>query len=459
MKKDLTVGNPMKLIIYFTIPLLIGNVFQQLYNTADTLIVGRTVGFQALSAVGVTGALVFFVIGFAQGLTGGFSIVTAQKFGSKDIEGVKRSVASSYILSFIINIVLTVAGVILAGWLLHVIETPDVLYKDAYDYIIVIFYGTGAAIFFNILSNLLRAVGNSKWPLYFLIAASVVNIALDYILILWFHMGVTGAGLATVISQIVASLLCFEYIRRRVPELNITFKDFKVTKKDLWEHIRVGIPMAVQISIIAIGILVLQKALNNLGALAVGAFTVAQRIDVLAVQCLLSFGITMATYTAQNYGAGNVERIKKGVIDGTIVSVIFAILSAVLILSVADFSIRIFLKMDGSGTDQVEEVVRLAKVYLIINCSMYVFLALLLVYRSTLQGLGNSIIPTFAGIMELIMRTAVALILPAYIGFAGISWASPVAWIGAFIPVFLAYLYIIKKLSKRFRFCNTGASS
>ena len=233
MKKDLTVGSPLKLIILFTAPLLIGNIFQQLYNTADTMIVGRTISLDALAAVGVTGSLVFFVIGFAQGLTGGFSIITAQKFGNKDMEGVRRSVAASIILSAIITVILTIISVILAGYLLHIIRTPLELYDMAYDYIIVIFWGTGAAIFFNLFSNVLRAIGNSKWPLYFLIVACIVNIALDYILILYFHMGVAGAGLATVISQIIASLLCFEYIRRFVPELQARGSDWKITKKDV----------------------------------------------------------------------------------------------------------------------------------------------------------------------------------------------------------------------------------
>lgn len=450
MKKDLTTGSPLKLIIYFTIPLLIGNLFQQLYNTADTMIVGRTIGLNALAAVGVTGALVFFVIGFAQGLTSGFSIITAQKFGNKDEAGVRRSVAASFILALIINLVLTIISVLLAGVLLRAIYTPSELYQDAYNYIIVIFWGTGAAILFNLFSNMLRAIGNSKWPLYFLIVACIVNIVLDYLFILSFNMGVAGAAFATVISQITASLLCFEYIRRYVPELQAKGSDWKVTKQDLWEHIRVGIPMAVQVAIIAIGIVILQGALNKLGSLAVGAFTVAQRIDVLAVQCILSFGITMATYTAQNYGAGDIPRIRQGVRQGTIVSVAFAVISGILILLAADFSVRLFLGKDITDPAHIEETIRLAKIYLTINCSMYIFLALLLVFRSTLQGLGNSLIPTVAGVMELIMRTVAAIILSAYIGFAGISWASPIAWVGAFIPVFIAYFYIIKRLMHKY---------
>lgn len=452
MKKDLTVGSPLKLIIYFTIPLLIGNLFQQFYNTADTMIVGRTISIDALSAVGITGALVFFVIGFAQGLTGGFSIITAQKFGNKDMAGVKKSVAASCILSLMITVILTLISVLLSGILLRAIETPPELYNMAYTYITIIFWGTGAAILFNLLSNILRAIGNSKWPLYFLIVASVVNIVLDYVFILYFKMGVAGAGLATVISQIAASLLCIEYIWRYVPELKAKGSDWKITKKDVWEHIRVGIPMAIQVAIIAIGIVVLQRALNQLGTLAIGAFTVAQRIDVLAVQCLLSFGITMATFTAQNYGAGNIPRIRQGVYYGSLVSIIFSIASAVIILLAADFSVRLFIDTKNTSPAQIEEIVRLAKLYLLINCSMYIFLALLLIFRSTLQGLGNSVIPTVAGIMELIMRVVAALVFSIYFGYAGICWASPVAWIGGFIPIIIAYMFIIKRLSRKYLF-------
>lgn len=446
MKGDLTSGSPLKLIIYFTIPLLIGNLFQQLYNTADTMIVGREIGLSALSAVGATGALVFFVLGFSQGLTAGFSIVTAQKFGNKDMDGVRRSVASTAVLCIIMTIVLTVLSVSLAGFLLKLIETPEDLYEDAYSYIIIIFWGTGAAIIFNMFSNMMRSLGNSVVPLYFLIIASVINIALDYLFILYFKMGVAGTAIATICSQLVPGILCFEYIRRRVPELKAQGSDWKVTRRDLWEHIRLGLPMGFQISIISIGIVAMQWALNRLGSLAVGAFTVAQRIDVLAVQCLLSFGITMATYTAQNYGARNIKRIRQGVRQGAIAAVLFSLFCGLLIMLLSDFSIRAFFGKNIEDAFKVEETVRLAKIYLQINCSLYFVLAFLFVFRNVLQGVGNSTVPTIAGIMELIMRTSAALILPAYIGFAGISLASPVAWIGAFIPVFIAYFWTIKRL-------------
>ena len=450
MKKDLTTGHPLKLIIYFTIPLLIGNLFQQLYNTADTIIVGRTISFNALAAVGLTAPLVFFIIGFAQGVTAGFSIITAQKFGAKDFAGVRKSVAASTILSFIVNILLTVPSVILARWLLEVINTPVELIDDAYNYIVIIFWGTIAAIFFNMYSNLLRAIGNSKIPLYFLIIASIINIVLDFVFILYFHMGVAGAALATVIAQIVPCLISIEYIRRYLPELKTKKEDWKVSYKDLWEHLRIGLPMGFQVSIIAIGMVILQWALNILGPIAVGAFTVATRIDVLAVQCLLSFGITMATYSAQNYGARNIKRIKQGLLYGVITSVGFGVIAGILIILLSEFSIKIFLGSNVTDPALIAETIRLGKIYLYINCSLYIFLALLLVYRNVIQGLGNSVVPTIAGIMELIMRTIAAVVLPAYIGFAGISLAHPVAWVGGLIPVFIAYYIIIRKLEKEF---------
>lgn len=450
MNRDLTSGSPLKLIILFTIPLLIGNVFQQLYNTADTLIVGRTIGLNALAAVGATTALVFFVIGFAQGLTAGFSIITAQKFGASDKEGVRRSVAASAILCFFINIALTAISVLTVPFLLDAVHTPQDLADNAYKYIVIIFWGTGAAILFNMLSNLMRAIGNSKVPLYFLIIASLVNIILDYLFILNFDMGVSGAAWATVISQIVPSIMCFEYIRRKVPELQARGNDWKVSASELWAHIRLGIPMGFQMSIIAIGIVIVQRALNELGSLAVGAYTVAQRIDVLAVQCILSFGITMATYTAHNYGARKIKRINQGVIQGSLASIIFSILCAILIFFSADFIIKSFIGEKFTSPEEIEETVRLAKLYLKINCPMYFMLSLLIIFRSTLQGLGNSIIPTIAGAIELIMRAAAAILLSGCLGFAGISASNPIAWTGAFIPIIIVYIFLLKTLSKKY---------
>lgn len=410
------------------------------------MIVGRTIGLDALAAVGCTGSIAFLVIGFAQGLTSGFAVVTAQKFGAGDYDGVKQSVATSVILCFIINIFATGVSVLLAKPLLELMRTPTHLIDGAYDYIVVIFAGTGAAILFNMLSNIIRAVGDSKTPLYFLIIASVINIALDYLFILYFHMGVAGAAWATIIAQILPSIMCLVYIRRRLPVLKAGKLFWRFNKSSLWEHLRIGFPMGFQLSIIAIGAIILQAALNDLGGLAVGAFTVAQRIDILAVQPLMSFGITMATYTAQNYGARNIARIHKGVIQCAVLAIGFSLICGLVIMLGADKFITFFVGNDPKDLADLPKTIELAKTYLKINCSMYFLLAILFIVRNALQGLGNSIIPTIAGVMELIMRTAAAVILAGYIGFTGISLANPIAWAGAVLPMVIAYILIIRKL-------------
>lgn len=440
MTKDLTKGSPAKLIIAFTIPLILGNIFQQLYSMADTIIVGRTIGVNALAAVGATGSIMFLILGFAQGLTSGFSIVTAQKFGAEDYEGVRKSVASSAILSLIITVILTILSVILVRPILEIMDTPVEIIENAYKYIVIILYGIGASLIFNLLSNIIRALGDSRTPLLFLIGASILNIALDFILILNFSMGVAGAALATVISQIVASILCFEYMRKKMPILKMKKKHWKIDTNFMLEELRIGLPMAFQISIIAIGAMILQSTLNKLGPTSVAAFTAAQKIDNLAIQPLASFGITMATYVAQNYGANKIDRIRTGLRNCTIISVSFSIIVGILLIVTGKTIVGLFI-----GAEELE-VIRLAHIYLLTNCSMYFVLALLFIFRNTLQGLGQSFIPTVAGIMELIMRSFAALVLADKLGFLGASIASPIAWVGATIPMIIACLLTFKKL-------------
>ena len=433
MTRDLTRGNPAKLILTFTIPLLIGNIFQQLYSMADTIIVGRTIGVNALAAVGATGSLSFLIIGFAQGLTAGFSVITAQRFGAGDYSGVRRSAAVSAVLSGIITLLLTAVSVAGVRPLLELMNTPADIIDDAYHYIVVIFWGIVASMLFNLLSNIIRALGDSKTPLLFLVVACLLNIALDFLFILAFHMGVAGAAWATVISQFVSGVLCLLYIGKQ---------DWKLRRDVVFAHLRVGLPMAFQSSIIAIGAMILQGALNALGSVAVAAFTAAQKLDTLIIQPLMSFGITMATYVAQNYGAGNLPRIRKGVRQCSVMSVAISLLGGLLVILAGKPLVRIFV---GSGQN---EVVDLAQVYLVINGACYCILALLFIYRYTLQGLGKSLVPTVAGVMELVMRTLAAVFLAQVIGFAGVSWANPIAWAGATIPLGIAYFVMISRLEK-----------
>lgn len=437
---DLTRGNPAKQILFFTIPLLIGNLFQQFYSMADTMIVGRTIGVDALAAVGATGSLSFLIIGFSQGLTSGFAVITAQRFGAGDMDGVRKSVTSGILLSAGITVILTAVSVPLARPVLRLMQTPDNILDDAYAYIVVIFAGIGASVMFNLLSNIIRALGDSRTPLLFLAVACVLNVGLDFALILWCSMGVAGAAVATVISQVVSGGLCMLYMIRRFPVLRLRKRDWIPERKMLWNDARVGLPMGFQMSIIAIGSMILQIALNRLGSTAIAGFIAAQKIDQLANQPMMSFGITMATYAAQNYGAGNMRRIRTGVRQCILMSVGFSIVSGVVLILAAKPLAGLFV-----GADQ-PEVPGYVQTYLLLNASMYFLLALLFIFRYTLQGLGKSLFPTIAGVAELLMRTLAAVVLANIWGYAGVCLSNPIAWLGALVPLTTAYVLTIRRL-------------
>jgi putative MATE family efflux protein len=443
MTKNLTVGNPALLIIGFTIPLLIGNLFQQFYSMADTFIVGNTIGVEALAAVGCTGSINFLILGFIFGFTSGTSIITAQRFGAGDTVGVRRSFAASLVLGIGMTIIITAISVAVARPLLVLLRTPEEILEGAYFYIVIIFWGIGAAVLFNIFSSVMRAVGDSRTPLIFLVIACIINIILDYLFILAFHMGVEGAAIATVIAQLVSGLLCIPVIIKKLPILRLTKADWKISGTEIKEHLRVALPMGFQMSIIAIGVVVLQFALNVLGTTAVAAFTAAQKIDQVATMPLNSFGVTMATYTAQNYGARKIERIRKGVFQCFFMSGAFSILMGLLFVFTGNYLAAIFI-----GSNPL--AVSLAHTYLIINGSFYILLAILLIVRQTLQGLGDSIFPTVAGVMELVMRMFAAITLSKFFGFTGLCFASPLAWLGAIIPMIIALAFTIKRLNRQF---------
>lgn len=442
MTLDMTRGNPAKLILQFSLPLFIGNLFQQLYNMADTFIVGRTLGAGALAAVGCTGSLTFLVLGFAQGLSAGVSIVTAQRFGAGDAEGVRRSFGCSAVLCALFTVVLTPLAMLGASPLLRLLHTPEDILPGAESYIIIIFAGIGASMLFNLLASILRAVGDSRTPLYFLILASVVNIVLDILLITRFHMGVAGAAVATVAAQLLSGGLCMVYIIKRFPQLRMSRRHLKFGWAEALAHIRIGLPMAFQYSIIAIGALILQIAINELGSDAVAGFTAGNRLENLFVQPLVSFGTTMATFAAQNYGAGDYTRIRRGVRQCLFMSTGYSLVVGVLSIVFGRPLARLFLPGQ-------EGVVELARTYLITVGVAYWVLGVLFICRLSLQGLGRSFAPTFAGIMELVMRAAAAVFLAAPLGFLGVCIAEPMAWAGSAVPLFLALMFELKRLVPR----------
>ncbi|MBX4258049.1 MATE family efflux transporter [Enterococcus lactis] len=286
--RDLTTGTPAKLIFLFTIPLLVGNIFQQFYNMVDMIIVGQTIGKEALAAVGATGSITFLIIGFAQGLTAGLSIITAQRFGAQDFRGVMKSFAVATIISFTVTAILTVLSLVFLRPLLLLMQTPPDIIQQAQEFISVILGGMFASMAFNLLSNMIRALGDSGTPLFFLIFAVIINVILDLVFIINFHMGIAGAGYATVIAQISASLMCVIYIKRKIPLLQVSKSDFKIDKDTIFTHLNAGLPMAFQSSIIAIGAVVLQSALNSLGTDVVAAQAAAGRIDQFATQPMMS---------------------------------------------------------------------------------------------------------------------------------------------------------------------------
>ncbi|MTD38724.1 MATE family efflux transporter [Erwinia sp. CPCC 100877] len=438
--KELTHGNPAKLIFFFTIPLLIGNIFQQFYNMADMIIVGQTLGKDALAAVGSTGSITFLIIGFAQGLTAGLSIITSQYFGAQNYQGVKKSFATSILISAAVTVFLTILSLAFVHPMLVLMQTPPEIIKDAQTFISIIFIGIFAAMAFNLLSNMIRALGDSRTPLLFLVIASVINVVLDLILIINFHMGVAGAGIATVTAQIISSLLCVLYIRRRIPNLQLRKKDFSIDKQEIRAHLNIALPMAFQSSIIAIGSIVLQAALNSLGTDVVAAQAASSKIEQFATQPMMSFGIAMATFTAQNFGAKNYKRIIQGVNQCLAMSICFSFLAGAIVIFFGDHLVTLFVSAKET------KVLSLAQTYFNVNGSMYWLLAILFIVRYTLQGLGQSVIPTLAGIMELVMRSFAAIILTAAFGFVGAALASPLAWAGSVTVLIASYFKAMKRL-------------
>lgn len=440
--RDLTTGTPAKLIFIFTIPLLVGNIFQQFYNMVDMIIVGQIIGKEALAAVGATGSITFLIIGFAQGLTAGLSIITAQRFGAQDYRGVKRSFAVSIVISLVVTTILTILSLAFLRPLLLVMQTPPEILEQAQEFISVILGGMFASMAFNLLSNMVRALGDSRTPLFFLIFAVIINVVLDLVFIINFKMGVAGAGYATVIAQIAASVMCFIYIKKKIPLLQLTKSDFQFDKKNIRVHLNAGLPMAFQSSIIAIGAVILQSALNSLGTDVVAAQAAAGRIDQFATQPMMSFGVTMATFTAQNFGAKKYGRILTGVKQCLIMSCSFSIVAGAIVVLFGKQFVRLFV-----NTSEVE-VFHLAQIYFNIASSMYWILAILFILRYTLQGLGQTKIPTIAGVMELIMRSFAAIVLTHYFQYPGAAAASPLAWIGSVIVLLYSYFKAIKELKR-----------
>ena len=435
---DMTTGSPMKIIFNFTLPIFIGNVFQQFYNMADAVIVGKFVGNKALAAVGSTGTIMFLIYGFVVGMTAGFTVLTAQKFGAGDMPAMRRTVVGASFLSLVVGLVLTAAFMVFMKPWLVLMHTPEDIFADAYAYIMIISAGILAQMLYNLLASILRALGNSRVPLYFLILAALLNIVLDLVLIIVFHMGAAGAPVATVISQGISGVLCLFYIIRKVPLLRLTRDDRHLSGDLLRTQIRIGIPMALQYSITAVGTMMVQSALNILGSTLVAAYTAAGKIEQIVTQAYVAMGTTMATYGAQNMGAGDVSRIRQGFKASTIIGVIYAIVSAALVMTVGKYMTYLFVSED------VALIMDSVNTYLICVGIFFIPLAIVNIYRNGIQGLGYGLLPMMAGVAELVGRGVVAVIAAGQKSYLGVCLASPAAWVLASLLLIGMYYYVVK---------------
>lgn len=443
MTKDMTTGSPMKNIIKFCLPLMLGNLFQQLYNMADIIIVGQFVGKTALSAVGSVGPLSFLVVGSVLGLCTGFSIPVAQRFGAKDTANLKKFVANTIYAAIGLAVILTVTAVCLTNTLLRLLNTPADIYKDAYDYIIIIFAGIGATMLYNILAALVRSLGDSKTPLYFLIFSSVLNIGLDILLITVFHMGVRGAALATVVAQLVSGVMSLLYVIKKFPILHITKETRRLDFKFIKNLLTNGLPMAMQFSVTAIGSVMLQSCVNGLGSNAIAAITIGGKTQLMIVLPSETIGATMATYSGQNYGAGKYDRIKKGMGRGIILAGIYTVVGFCVARFLGPYISQLFI--DGSET----VVINLAQEYINMGSYFYFILSILFLFRNSLQGLGYSAVAMFAGFFELAARAFMGFGFVNTIGYSAACIANPIAWVAADVFLIPAYFIVMKKVKKR----------
>ena len=408
-------------------------MIHQLYAFVDTLIVGRILGVEALAAVGCTGSLMFLILGFVMGLTSGLSIYTGQRFGARDRRGVRKSVATCMVLSLGASVILTVFGVAFCRTFLIWMQTPPEILQGAYDFISIIYGGIGAFVFIQMQTNILRALGDSRMPTVIIAAMLFINILLEPVAILWLGWGIPGAALATVVSWVIGNVLCFIYIAKKVPAMHTRWADWKMEQGTVAKHLKIGLPMGFQTSIIAIGAVILQVALNNLGPVAVAAYAASQKADSIALMPMMSFGMAMAAYTAQNYGARKFARIEEGVKKCAYMSVSFSIVAGAAVIFFGEEIMHLFV---GDGQDQV---VSYGQTYLVVNGACYWILSMLFIFRFTLQGLGKSMVPTIAGIMELFMRAAAGIFLVEWLDYLGACMANPMAWIGSCIPLTIAF--------------------
>ena len=438
--KDMTVGPILPLLFNFTMPLLLGNLLQQTYSLVDAAIVGKFLGIHALASVGASTSVIFLILGFCNGCCGGFGIPVAQKFGAHDYQTMRRLVAVSLKLAGIMSVVITLLTCLLCSSILKWMQTPANIFEDAYYYLLITFIGIPCTFYYNLLSSIFRALGDSKTPFWFLLFSTVLNILLDLLCIVVLEWGVAGAALATVFSQGVSAGLCYYYMYRKFEILRTTPADRRFRPELARQLIYIGTPMGLQFSITAIGSIMLQSSNNALGTACVAAFTAAMRVKMFFLCMLESLGIAMATYCGQNYGAGKPLRIWQGVKVSSGMMVVYVLLVNLILWTSAEKFALLF--VDSAET----EIIADTALFLHVSASFFPVLGLLCILRYSIQGAGYTRLALFSGVSEMIARILVSVIAVPLWGFWAVCFGDPTAWVSADLFLIPAFIYVYRRL-------------
>ena len=438
--KEMTSGASFPLILNFTLPLLLGNLLQQTYSLMDAAIVGKYLGINALASVGASTSVVFLILGFCTGCCSGFSIPVAQKFGARDYVTMRRFISVSLKISGVMSVALAIITSLLCAFILRTMQTPENIFDGAYIYLLITFIGIPCTFYYNLLSGIIRALGDSKTPFWFLLLSAVLNIILDLFCIIVLGWGVAGAAIATVFSQGVSSVLCYIYMNRKYEILKTTPSERRFRSDIARQLLGIGVPMGLQFSITAIGSIMLQSSNNALGTACVAAFTAAMRVKMFFMCALDSLGIAMATYSGQNYGAGKPVRIWQGIKSSYVMMLVYVAAINIVIWCFAEKFALLFI--DPSET----EVIKDTALFLHINLSFFPLLGSLIILRYTIQGAGYTKLAMFSGVSEMIARIMVSLVVVPLFGYLGVCYGDPTAWLFANLFLTPAFIYVYRRL-------------
>lgn len=441
--KEMTVGPALPLLLKFTMPLLMGNLLQQTYSLVDAAIVGKFLGIHSLASVGASTSVIFLILGFCNGCCGGFAIPVAQKFGARDYSTMRTFISVSQKLAVGMSVAVAFITSLLCADILRLMQTPQNIFDGAYQYLLVTFIGIPFTFFYNLLSSIIRALGDSKTPFWFLLLSTVLNIFLDLFFILMLGWGVAGAAIATVFSQGISAMLCYRYMYRKFEILQGTPQERRFCWKPARTLLAIGVPMGLQFSITAIGSIMLQSANNALGTACVAAFTSVMRIKMFFICTFESLGIAMATFSGQNYGAGRPERVWQGIKASTGIMLLYTVFTFVLLMAGAKNFALIFVEPTET------EILRDTELFLHVACSFFPALGLLCILRYTIQGVGFTNLAMFSGVAEMIARIAVSLYAVPAFGFLAVCFGDPMAWVAADLFLIPAFACVYKRIKKR----------